>query len=38
MHRHPPSAGGLPIADLAEIYSVSRATVYRVLERARDNV
>ncbi|MGJ3559035.1 recombinase family protein [Streptomyces sp. INA 01156] len=25
------------IADLAELFSVSRATVYRVLERARDN-
>ncbi|MBV9026890.1 MAG: helix-turn-helix domain-containing protein [Streptomycetaceae bacterium] len=24
------------IADLAELFSVSRATVYRVLERARD--
>ncbi|MEU4038699.1 helix-turn-helix domain-containing protein [Streptomyces collinus] len=29
------STGEHSIADLAELFSVSRATVYRVLERAR---
>jgi DNA invertase Pin-like site-specific DNA recombinase len=28
-------AGGYTIADLAEVFSVSRPTVYRVLERTR---
>lgn len=31
------ASGEHTIADLAELFSVSRATVYRVLERARDN-
>ncbi|MFF9763266.1 MULTISPECIES: recombinase family protein [Streptomyces] len=31
------ASGEHMIADLAELFSVSRATVYRVLERARDN-
>ncbi|GAB3002709.1 hypothetical protein GCM10023080_080490 [Streptomyces pseudoechinosporeus] len=31
------ATGEHSIADLAELFSVSRATVYRVLERARTN-
>jgi transposase len=31
------ATGEHSITDLAEIFSVSRATVYRVLERARDS-
>lgn len=31
------ASGEHTIADLAELFSVSRATVYRVLDRARDN-
>ncbi|MER6032102.1 helix-turn-helix domain-containing protein [Streptomyces sp. NPDC001851] len=30
------ATGDYTIAELAELYSVSRATVYRVLERAHD--